>query len=81
MLCTRRDFLLSLNFQRLIALFTKVMLSKTPLLRGFKIFSKLMELLDAGSQAMVNYFWEDDPAAFDRKYFSELPLLNKALGF
>ena len=45
-----------------------------------KTFSKLMELLEAGPQAMADYFGEDDLKAFDGEYFSSCPLPNKALG-
>ena len=46
-----------------------------------KTFSKLMELLEAGPQAMADYFGEDNADAFDVKYFDGCPLPNKALGF
>ena len=46
-----------------------------------KTFSKLMELLEAGPQAMADYFGEDTADAFDVKYFDGCPLPNKALGF
>ena len=46
-----------------------------------KTFSKPMELLEAGPQAMADYFGEDNADAFDVKYFDGCPLPNKALGF
>ena len=46
-----------------------------------KIFSRLMELLEAGPQAMAHYFGEVNADAFDAGYFSGCPLLNEALGF
>ena len=46
-----------------------------------KTFSKLMELLEAGPQAMADYFGEDNADAFDVIYFDGCPLPNKALGF
>ena len=46
-----------------------------------KTFSKLMELLEAGPQAMADYFGEDNADSFDVKYFDGCPLPNKALGF
>mgnify|MGYP001160778418 CR=1 FL=1 len=46
-----------------------------------KTFSKLMELLEGGPQAMADYFQEDDAMAFDGQLFAGCPLPNKALGF
>ena len=46
-----------------------------------KTFSKLMELLEAGPQAMADYFKEDNAEEFDGRFFTGCPLPNKALGF
>ena len=46
-----------------------------------KTFSKLMELLESGPQAMADYFLEDNADEFDGKFFNGCPLPNKALGF
>ena len=46
-----------------------------------KTFSKLMQLLEAGPQAMADYFKEDNAEDFDGKFFTGCPLPNKALGF
>ena len=44
-------------------------------------FSKLMELLEGGPQAMAEYFQEDNAEEFDGKFFTGCPLPTKALGF
>ena len=54
---------------------------KNPSPESGKTFSKLMELLEAGPQAMADYFKEDNAEEFDGKFFTECPLPNKALGF
>ena len=46
-----------------------------------KTFSKLMELLKEGPQAMADYFQEDDVDEFDGKFFAGCPLPNNSLGF
>ena len=46
-----------------------------------KTFSKLMELLEGGPQAMADYFKEDNAEEFDGKFFTGCLLPNKALGF
>lgn len=54
---------------------------ENPTSEANKTFSKLMELLKEGPQAMAVYFQEDDVNAFDGKFFAGCPLPNKALGF
>ena len=46
-----------------------------------KTFSKLLELLEGGAQAMAEYFKEDNAEEFDGKWFKGCPLPTKeALG-
>ena len=40
-----------------------------------------MGLLEAGPQAMADYFGEEDPKAFDGKFCTGFLLPTKALGF
>ncbi len=54
---------------------------KNPSPESGKTFSKLMELLEAGPQAMADYFKEDNAEEFDGRFFTGCPLPNKALGF
>lgn len=54
---------------------------ENPTAEANKTFSKLMELLADGPQAMADYFQEDDVNEFDGKFFAGCPLPNKALGF
>ena len=44
-------------------------------------FPKLMELIEAGPQAMAEYMDADNPNAFDNVYFADCPLPGKALGY
>ena len=46
-----------------------------------KTFSKLMELLEGGPQAMADYFQENNAEEFEGKFFAGCPLPTKALGF
>ena len=54
---------------------------ENPTPESAKTFSKLMELLEGGPQAMAEYFQEDNAEEFDGKFFTGCPLPNKALGF
>ena len=54
---------------------------ENPTAKANQTFSKLMELLEEGPQAMADYFQEDDVNEFDGKFFAGCPLPNKALGF
>ena len=42
-----------------------------------KAFSKLLELLEGGAQAMAEYFQEDDAEKFDANFFEGCPLPTK----
>ena len=54
---------------------------ENPTPESAKTFSKLMELLEGGPQAMAEYFQEDNAEEFDGKFFTGCPLPTKALGF
>ena len=46
-----------------------------------RTFPKLMELIEAGPQAMAEYMDADNPNAFENGYFADCPLPGKALGY
>ena len=50
--------------------------NKSP--ESVKAFSKLLELLEGGAQAMAEYFQEDDAEKFDANFFEGCPLPTKA---
>ena len=49
--------------------------NKSP--ESVKAFSKLLELLEGGAQAMAEYFQEDDAEKFDANFFEGCPLPTK----
>ena len=49
--------------------------NKSP--ESVKAFSKLLELLEGGAQAMAEYFQEDDAEKFDANFFEGCPIPTK----
>ena len=49
--------------------------NKSP--ESVKAFSKLLELIEGGGQAMAEYFQEDDAEKFDANFFEGCPLPTK----